>query len=217
MKERFYKWLDKLLVKMLTILGFSSTFAFMACYAPPPEDLDYINLSNSYLHFMAEGGSQTVEVRTEDEWVVNGGGDFFNVYPKAGKGNSLFTVDVMENTMTGSRARELLVQGVEGKASVSLFIYQDGGSYAFSVSPDSIIFSYKEIQMETIVIQTNDTWKVTAVPSFVDVYPIFGYGKSQISVMTKAENIDSVDFVGHIVIEGLSGRNAKVHLTQKHK
>ena len=211
------KWLDKLLARLLTLLGFSSTFTFMACYAPPPEDLDYISLSNSALHFMAEGGSQTVEVRTEDEWVVNGGGDFFNVYPKAGKGNSLFMVDVMENTTTSVRRSMLLVNGVKGKASVSLSIDQDGGSYAFSVSPDSIIFSYKEIQMEAIVIQTKDAWKVTAIPSFVDVYPIFGYGESQISVMTKAENTDSVDFVGHIVVEGLSGKNAKVHLTQKHK
>ena len=43
MKEKKRTFTNKLLTGLLTLLGFSSTFAFMACYGPPPQDLKYLD------------------------------------------------------------------------------------------------------------------------------------------------------------------------------
>lgn len=43
MKKRIRRLYNKLLTMLLTLLGFGSTFAFMACYGPPPQNVNYID------------------------------------------------------------------------------------------------------------------------------------------------------------------------------
>lgn len=45
MKRGIKKWYNKLLTQLLTLLGFGSTFTFMACYGPPPDELDYLEVN----------------------------------------------------------------------------------------------------------------------------------------------------------------------------
>ena len=42
MEKRIRHWYNRLLTVVLTVLGFGSSLMFMACYAPPPTELRYI-------------------------------------------------------------------------------------------------------------------------------------------------------------------------------
>lgn len=54
-KEKRRQFGNKLLARLLTILGFSSTFAFMACYGPPPEDLEYVDVAEEVDSIISTG------------------------------------------------------------------------------------------------------------------------------------------------------------------
>jgi hypothetical protein len=43
MKARLRRICNKLLTSLLTLLGFGCTFAFMACYGPPPQEVKYMD------------------------------------------------------------------------------------------------------------------------------------------------------------------------------
>lgn len=214
MKSRFNKWFDKLLVRMLTLLGFSSSFVFMACYAPPPDEFDYLDIYPSSLHFPAEGGSEKVSVHTESQWNITNVPGFVNVYPTQGKGNSEFTITAMENFSISGRTGAFYVQG--GKETVSMYIQQVGKPYTLSVSPDSIILSYQKGQIGKISVLSNGFWKITDYPSFVKVDTLMGDGDKVILVSTKSENTDSVNHTGYIVVNG-TYKSVEVLITQKHK
>ncbi|MBQ3631420.1 MAG: hypothetical protein II949_09305 [Prevotella sp.] len=42
MEKRIRHWYNRLLTVVLTVLGFGSSLMFMACYAPPPTELRYM-------------------------------------------------------------------------------------------------------------------------------------------------------------------------------
>lgn len=43
MKKKVNCWYNRFLTVALTVLGFGSTLMFMACYAPPPSELRYMD------------------------------------------------------------------------------------------------------------------------------------------------------------------------------
>ncbi|MBQ9669106.1 MAG: hypothetical protein IJV45_10270 [Prevotella sp.] len=52
--NRFYQF-------AITILGFGSTMMFMACYAPPPSELQYMDSDEEVLDSVAEAGADDVQ------------------------------------------------------------------------------------------------------------------------------------------------------------
>jgi hypothetical protein len=47
MKKTYRKVCNKIVTRVLTLLGFCSTFVFMACYGPAPTKFDYADMADS--------------------------------------------------------------------------------------------------------------------------------------------------------------------------
>lgn len=126
---------------MLTILGFSSTFTFMACYAPPPGDTDYIDVSEEELKFPAAGGCRSVVVVTETEWhFLNDKNYFLYVSPTSGKGPAILTVNVEPNNNANLREAYIFLY-IDGMLSNTnpcrIRVIQDGNAQVQAVAKDS--------------------------------------------------------------------------------
>ena len=76
MEKTIRHWYNRLLTVGLTVLGFGSTLMFMACYAPPPAELRYIDneevVDTLSLDEAADDGSITAgEAATNEEITAN--------------------------------------------------------------------------------------------------------------------------------------------------
>lgn len=200
MKKTFRKWYDKLLSRLLTILGFSSTFAYMACYAPPPEELDYLSVNPLEFHFPSEGGMRNMNISTEDAWRFSGVPSFISVSPITGKGDSYVCIAVDKNREKYGRSGTFSVEGIRGKTNQTVFYTQESNPYILKVTPESLTFSYEQLQIDSVFVFADGTWRVEQSSSFVEVTPTIGVGNSKLYVTTLTENRDSSIRTGMIMI-----------------
>lgn len=97
----------KLLSFFLTLLGFGSTFVFESCYGPIPKyDLE---VSNSDIHFPAEGGSASIEIQADSNWQITRVPDYVLVSPLSGNGTTEVTIEMQANTSDAERCDTLYV------------------------------------------------------------------------------------------------------------
>lgn len=214
-KQRFRYWFDKFLAKLLTLLGFSSTFAFVACYAPPPEDLDYLHLSPSALKFLAEGGSHPIFIDTEDHWVLNSSRSFISVSETQGKGSTTLSVMADPNLTEEERYGEILVRGVKGGMSGTIWVTQMS-SY-FGVSQDSIALPWEQGHSGKVRVVSSNKWSVTDVPSFVSCSPMEGQNGGYVIITTLSQNDSTSRRVGLLHIKDLQDKNATITIIQNMK
>lgn len=211
------KWLDKLLSRLLTLLGFSSTFAFMACYAPPMEDLDYLEVNPSLLSFPAEGGIQSIHIETEDKWEIGVSNNFVNVKPTAGKGESSFYVTARPNEEEHSRNAFVIAHGLRGGISKYIKVRQEGIYYYLYARPDSITLSYEKGQTECLAVISNSKWTISEIPIFVEANSIAGVGTDEILVTTLSENDSTGYREGKMTIEDRRGYRQEIIVRQMQK
>lgn len=215
--RHFYKWYDKLLTLLLNLLGFSSTFAFMACYAPPPEDLDYY-VDQSELYFPSEGGERVINISGRGRWQISGIPSYISVTPMMGNGDSHVLVSACENYESASRSAILFVNSYNGYNNVSFMCIQEGRFYNLYIKPDHLTLSYEQSQKDSSSIVANGEWIVTQVPPFVEVYPTSGIGNGMLYVTTVTENNDSIDRNGLVMIVATDSYNIKsLFVTQQKK
>ena len=211
------KWYETLLTRLLTLLGFSSTFAFMACYAPPTEDYDYLVVNPSELLFLAEGGMQSVHIETEDKWEVNFSSNFVNVTPTMGEGRSNIFVTARRNEEEHGRDELIQIRGIQGKTSAFLRVWQEGVFYYLYVNPDSIIFPSEKGQTMRLWVSTNSEWSISTVPSFVEASPMSAFGSDMINLTTTSENDSTGIREGLLTVQGPKGHIQSVIVKQQQK
>jgi len=217
MEKRFRKWYDKLLSRLLTILGFSSTFAFMACYAPPPEELDYLSVNPLEFHFSSEGGTGHMNISTEDEWRIYGVPSFISVSPLTGKGDSYVYIAVDRNREKYGRVGAFSVEGIRGKTNRTVSYTQESNPHILKVTPESLTFSYEQSQRDSAFIVTDGAWRVEQYPEFLEVTPMIGVGNSKLYVTTLTENKDSAIRTGMIMIVDENSSIGTLNIFQRGK
>lgn len=129
MKEKLNGWYRKLLSRLLTLLGFGSTFGFMACYGPAPEDYDYhVKVFPDHLFFDADNSKpERISVATDGEWIVTEVTPFMTVGSQKGNRNSMLTVQANDNTSGHDREGIIVVQSaVEPQHADTVYVYQEG-------------------------------------------------------------------------------------------
>lgn len=204
MKKVYNKWFDNILVRMLTLIGFSSTFTFMACYAPPPPD-DNISISPTSLNFTANGGEQVVTVQSDEAWTASTTSPDVTVTYSSGTGKQSYAlVKVDPNYYTESRY--YLVSFRCSSVLVDLTIKQEGR--LFTVEPDSIVLSGELGSMQSLNIRSDFYWTIS-VPQFVEVSSTRGYGSAVVTVMANSENRDSVKREGRLYVSSGSPESKK--------
>ncbi len=196
---------------MLTLIGFSSTFTFMACYAPPPPDGN-ISISPSSLSFTANGGVQTVTVQSDEAWTASPTSPYVTVTYSSGTGKQSYAL-VMVEPNYDTESRNCFVSFRCSSVLANLTIKQEGR--LFTVKPDSIVLSGEQGSTQSLNILTENRWYITDVPSFVEVSSTMGGGSSVVTVMTTSENLDSVKREGRFYVSsGSSGIVKRIAVTQ---
>ena len=210
MKKVFNKWFDNLLVKMLTLIGFSSTFAFMACYAPPLPDGN-ISISPTSLSFTANGGEQTVTVQSDEAWTASTMSPYVTVTYSSGTGKQSYAlVKVEPNYYTESRYCSVSIRSSSDLKMLT--IKQDG--MLFSVEPDSIVLSGEQGSMQSLNIRSDFYWTISA-PQFVEMSSTRGYGSAVVTVTANSENRDSVKREGRLYVSsGIPESTKRIAVTQ---
>lgn len=131
MKVNYYHWYDKLLSFLLTILGFSGTFALMGCpaeYGPAPED-HRVKVYPDHLYFDYDHETtQSVQILTEGKWYVHKVSPFVSITPVSGYNDATMKVEMAEeNEQKVSRQGVIVVQSVdEPQYADSVIIIQKG-------------------------------------------------------------------------------------------
>ena len=131
MKRKLFHWYDKLLSFLLTVLGFSGTFALMGCpaeYGPAPED-HRVRVYPDHLYFDNDGETtQAVQIYTEGKWYVQKVSPFVSITPISGYNYVTMTVRMAEeNEQDVFRQGVIVVQSVdEPQYSDSVIVIQRG-------------------------------------------------------------------------------------------
>ena len=97
------KFANKLIRRVLTLLGFSSSLAFMACYGPAMSD-QILEVNPDTIRFNASGEEkQDVQVRTQEEWTVVEQSKFVELNTTKGEGNENVQVVATPNDQKSER------------------------------------------------------------------------------------------------------------------
>ena len=110
MKEKLIKLYNKTITKVLTALGFSTTFVFMACYGPPPTDY-YLEVFPGDLDLDAEGRDTSITVSTQGSWTISEESSFVSVTPSGGEGTDDVMLSIEPNTDDTVRYAQITITG----------------------------------------------------------------------------------------------------------
>ena len=121
MKKNFFRVRDVLMTKALTLLGFSSPLALMACYGTPTTDYPteaYVEVNELSSQ---KGDSTSLSIVAEGKWEVISTPDFITLSDDSGEGTSWITVKAAEDNQTGDYREGLIViRDENGEQSLSI-------------------------------------------------------------------------------------------------
>lgn len=169
-----------------------------------------INASTETLMFENTTGEVKVEVTSESKWTASTSYSWINVTPKNGEaGTSSITISVSPNTSVNERIGYVILSiGSQEKIQIPIkqqgvYIEIDKSQYDFDASSGT----------QTLQVNSNTSWQVSSVPSWVKVDKTSGTGNSAIKI-TVEDNPNTTERNGEIVISqpGLSAMTTvKVH------
>ena len=169
-----------------------------------------INASTETLTFENTAGEVKVEVTSESKWTVSTSYSWINVTPESGEtGTSSITISVSPNTSVDERIGYVFLSiGSEERIQIpikqrGIYIETDKSRYDFDASSGT----------QTIQINSNTSWQVSSVPSWIKVDKTSGTGNSTIKV-TVEDNPNTTERNGEFEISqpGLSAiATVKVH------
>lgn len=121
MKKKINRVRNVLMTKVLTLLGFSSPLALMACYGTPTRDYPteaYVEVNELSAQ---KGDSTSLSIVAEGKWEVVNVPDFITLSADSGEGTSWVTVKAAENNETGEyREGFIVIRDENGEQSLSI-------------------------------------------------------------------------------------------------
>ncbi len=121
MRSRLRKLCNRIITRVLTLLGFSSSLAFMACYGPPPSD-DYIEVFPGELDMTSrQDVDEEVTIVTDGNWKARHIPPFVSLSDTAGTGRTtIFLTATEANQDKTSRLDSLVIESEKGDAVVHI-------------------------------------------------------------------------------------------------
>lgn len=160
--------------------------------------------------FENTAGEVKVEITSESKWTASTSYSWINVTPNSGEaGTSSITISVSPNTSVDERTGYVILSiGSEERIQIpikqrGIYIETDKSQYDFEASSGT----------QTIQVNSNTSWQVSSVPSWVKVDKTSGTGNSAIKV-TVEDNPNTTERDGEFVVSqpGLSAMaTVKVH------
>ena len=118
MKRLLEALYGRLLPKVLTLLGFSSTFAFMACYGPAPSGY-HLEVFPSNVDLSEEEPTDTVTVATDGEWAFTNIPEFVELSDTTGHGTANVAIKLTRRPDSDAAKNATDILTVEGSATVA--------------------------------------------------------------------------------------------------
>lgn len=169
-----------------------------------------ISASTETLMFENTAGEIKVEVTSESKWTASTSYSWIDVTPESGEaGTSFITISVSPNTSVDERIGYVILSiGSEEKIQIPIkqrgvYIEIDKSQYDFDASSGT----------QTLQVNSNTSWQVSSVPSWVKVDKTSGTGNSAIKI-TVEDNPNTTERNGEFVISqpGLNAMaTVKVH------
>ena len=110
MSNKLNQFANKLIRRLLTVLGFSSTFAFMACYAPAMS-VEVIDVQPDTIRFGGDDAEEAgIEVNSREKWEIVSIPSYVNVSTTSGDGNDVVTLSALPNDSQMERSDIVVFQ-----------------------------------------------------------------------------------------------------------
>lgn len=156
----------------LLFVGALSCFV-MGCRKPVEVSFD----DNSKT-IAAEGGTCTVELKSNGDWTIGSTAEWLRVSPTSGNGDATITIEVQPNLTEQVRIQEITATTKDNMASVTIS-QEAGGDPApepyINLSPNSMLGDWEGGSFQ-VVIRANIAWTVTALPEWVNCSVMEGEG-----------------------------------------
>lgn len=131
------------------------------------------------LNIAAEGGTYTVELKSNGEWSLSAIEEWLVVTPSSGNGNATLSFEARPNTT--SQPRNIEVKATTKDNTASLTIQQEGTSKYITLSPSSMLGDWEGGTFQ-VVVQSNMTWTVTTLPDWVHCSALEGEGNDTVQM-----------------------------------
>lgn len=121
----------------------------------------------------AEGGTCTVELKSNGDWTVSSTAEWLTVSPTSGNGDATLTIEVQPNSSDQVRSQEIIAATKDNTASLS--IEQEGTDKYITLAPSSMLGDWEGGSFQVIV-HANIAWTVTTLPEWVECSAMAGNG-----------------------------------------
>ena len=119
--KNFTELRNVLMTRALTLLGFSSPLALMACYGTPTKDYPteaYVEVKELSCQ---KGDSTCLSIVAEGKWEVVAAPDFITLSTDSGEGTSWVTVKAADDNLTDEyREGQIIIRDENGEQSLSI-------------------------------------------------------------------------------------------------
>ena len=146
-----------------------------------------LTVSTNQISFSANGESVSLKVKSNTSWIITGNPSWLTVSPSTGSENANVVFAAQQNSETTSRKCVITISTDDAEVIQTINVEQAGSEVFLSVSPSDIYFTSKEGEFAELKIMTQTTWRISDVPSWLNVN-LQGDGTTTIKVTTKSAN-----------------------------
>lgn len=136
----------------------------------------------------AEGGSQTLRVTSNTNWIVTGNAGWLSVSPSASNGSRSIVVSATENNTTQPRTCTLVVTSEDGKATATVNVSQPGKAEELAVDVNTINLQATKGSTGNLNISCNAAWTISGIPEWLSISSTTGKGNANIVLTTQSDN-----------------------------
>lgn len=182
------------------------------------EQQETLTTSSSSVRLDANSGAQgTFSISSNTNWTISGIPSWLSLSKTSGSGDAAITVTTLSaNTSTQNNRESELTISTKQK-NVTVKVIQDKASVVLTVSPTSIVMPNTSGSTESFAITCNGDWKISGVPSWLNISQTSGNGDATIKLTTKEkyEGVNDRSFETITISNQASGKSAAVKVSQK--
>ena len=172
-----------------------------------------LSVSTNQISFSAEGESVSLKVKSNTDWSITGAKSWLTVSPSTGSEDGTVVISAKENEGTNARSCTLTIATDDAEVIQTINVEQKGSEVMLSVSPSDIYFTSKEGESAELKITTQTTWRITDVPSWLNVNQQ-GEGTTTIKITTKSANETDASRTAELNVTA-GDKSATVTVTQE--
>ncbi|MBQ8484274.1 MAG: BACON domain-containing protein [Bacteroidales bacterium] len=202
---------------MKRLIFFCLSVASLAVLASCKEEepvVSSLSVSSVEISISEEGGSQSLTISSNTSWTITGGKAWLTVNPSTGEGNKVVVLSVTENSALAPRECTLVVSTDDGTVSHNVKVIQSQTAEELSVSVDNLIVSSAAGSASSFNIMSNDTWKISGCPDWIELSTLSGTGDVTVTAKSLTTNYSASDRSADITVSS-STKSVRLTIHQK--